>query len=44
LFAEKGKVILNRKDFSFMEKVTLRGHFTGTSTDTESLVLKGLKF
>ena len=37
-------MIFDRKDFSFMEKVALGGHFAGTSTNSKGLILESLKF
>ena len=44
MLAEKGKVVINGENFGLMEKVTLGGHFAGTSTDSKAFILENLEF
>ena len=37
-------MVINRENFGLMEKVTLGGHFAGTSTDSKAFILDNLEF
>jgi hypothetical protein len=44
LFAEEGKVVIDRENFGLKKKVTLGGHFAGTSADSKAFILENLEF
>lgn len=37
-------MVIDRENFGLMEKVTLGGHFAGTSTDSKAFILENLEF